>query len=89
MHTELQAVIDCIGTGLLGKKKVAKVEVTRGLARRHVLIEDLPSKGKTRQQSGCALDGLYCLVCVVPAKRGDPKDIGKIPQAYMKPVADA
>ena len=68
MHTELQAVIDRIGTGLLGKKKVAKVEVTCGLARRHVLIEDLSSKGKTRQQSGCALDGLYCLVCVVPAK---------------------
>lgn len=47
MQADFQAVINRIGTVLLGKPATIKLAVTCLLARGHLLIEDLPGMGKT------------------------------------------
>ena len=47
MNSLMNAVVDEVGTILLGKEKQVKLAVTCLFARGHLLIEDLPGMGKT------------------------------------------
>jgi MoxR-like ATPase len=47
LHDRLEAVIEQIGTVILGKTPAVRLSLTCLLARGHLLIEDLPGMGKT------------------------------------------
>ena len=47
MRSDFQAVIDALGTQVIGKTQQLKLAVTCLLANGHLLIEDLPGMGKT------------------------------------------
>ena len=47
MHSELNQIVDRIGTVLLGKDYQVKLALSCLLAKGHLLIEDLPGMGKT------------------------------------------
>ncbi|MCA1804500.1 MAG: MoxR family ATPase, partial [Xanthomonadaceae bacterium] len=47
MDKTLQAILDSVGSIILGKERQIRLAVACLLARGHLLIEDLPGVGKT------------------------------------------
>lgn len=60
-HTQLQSLMDNVGSALLGKEQEVKLAVLALLAEGHLLIEDVPGMGKTTLAQALArsIDGSF------------------------------